>query len=297
VRIHEENPGLKQLEEAVEAVNDGQKRLDRIRMMENSLLYRGCVRAWDTISGLFGKKPARIGIYELFRVQQGNVRELNYVLAAMVAAYGKDVEKTRGELDSLVEKVTDETLRRRVLDVEIPPEVESYEGALAALEGIDKEKEPEKYYSALQKVIDLKRGTRRRRFEYGITSMGQHHHKMQVDNLMLQEELFETMLYRVMDMAFNTELYQQTLDSNARIWSSIHTLSEAVARVSKGIGLLADFNQQLNASYLGAVRDIVQIIDAHPGRKALEATNKDLGLLVEDVNASSYRQAIEHEGA
>ena len=295
VQTYGEDPGLAQLEVIVIEVNEGQRQLEKIRRMNESALYRGYVHVSDAVLGLVRRKPTKTDVHELFLHRQQNVRGLNYILASMVGSYSDDVQVTRGKVDSLITTVTDETLKRRDLKEEIPPEIQRYDDALAKLQELDKDKEPKQYYLALQEVIDAKRVSRKKRFEYVVTAMGQEHHREQIDNLMMQEELFETMLYRVMEMAFKTELYQQTLDNNERIWRNIVNLSKAVNRVSGGIGVLSDFNRELLDSYVRAVREIVQLVEGHPGRGLLLSTNRDVRQLVADVNASAYRDAAQYE--
>jgi hypothetical protein len=295
VQKYGESPRLIELEKSVRKINEGQTQLERIRRMENSPVYKGWVGFVDSVKSLVGITPTKTNIHELFRTQQENVRDLNYILVSMGGAYECDIKMTRGTLDNLVDKVKDETIRRKGLDKEISPEIQRYEDAVAKLNEIDREQNPEAYYAAFKEVINSKRVSRKKRFEYTVTAMGQEHHKDQVDNLMLQEELFETMLYRVMEMAYSTELYQQTLDQNERIWVNIQELSHAVSRVSGGVAVLADFNRQLNQSYINAVREISQIVDSHPGGTMLASTNRDLRLLVSDVNASAYRNAAQYD--
>jgi len=297
IQSYQQPPRVIELEASVKRINDGQKHLEKIRKMDNSTFYRGIVHISDAFLGLFGAKPTKTDVYELFRTQQSNVRELNLILAQMVATYNKDVKSTRSGLDNLIQTVTDETMKRQSLDKELPPEIQRYEAAISNLGELDqyKDKEPGKFYSALQEVIDSKRVSRKKRFEYVITAMGQEHHREQIDNLMMQEELFETMLYRVMEMAAKTELYQQTLDHNTSIWENIQQLSIAVNRVSGGIGVLSDFNKQLNESYISAVGEISQIVDRHPGGALVAGTNRELRQLVADVNSSAYRDAVQYE--
>ncbi len=292
IQFYGERPGLAQLEVAVNDINSGQRDLERIRRMDVSATYRGIVQVSDWVLGIFGKDPARTDIYSLFTDQQQNVRNLNYILATMTASYEGDVTSSRKTLDGLVKTTTKESLKKQELDKQIPPEVEKYDNALAELGARDRHKEPEGYYSALQDVIESKRTSRKKRFDYVVTAMGHEHHTEQIDNLMMQEELFETMLYRLMEMTFKTELYQQVLDNNLRAWCAIPILSKAVSRVSRGINTLAEFNHDLNNSYIGAVRDITQIVDAHPGRSLIASTNSDLRQLVSDVNSSSYASQI-----
>ena len=297
IQSYQQPPRVIELEHAVKRINDGQRHLEKIRKMEKSALYRGFVHASDAVLGLFGGKPTKTDVYDLFRTQQANVRELNLILAQMVGTYEGDVKSTRASLDNLVQTVTSETMKRQSLDKELPPEIQRYEDAVKHLKEMEayKDTEPGKFYAAVQEVIDSKRVSRQKRFEYVITAMGQEHHREQIDNLMMQEELFETMLYRVMEMAAKTELYQQTLDHNANVWENIDKLSRAVSRVSGGIGVLSDFNRQLNESYISAVSEISQIVDSHPGGALIASTNRDLRQLVADVNSSSYRDAVQYE--
>jgi hypothetical protein len=293
VQVYHENPSLAQIEGALKKVDYGQRQLEVMRRTEDSPVYKAGITVYDGFMGLFGRRPQRMrDIYQLFVFQQQNVRELNHLLAEMTASYDGSVKYTRDTLDGLVVTVTKETRKRQELEAKsIPPEIERYENAVTGLSQLDKDADPEKYYSQLQEVIDSKRASRQMRFEYVVTATGQDHHRGEIDNLMLQEELFETMLYGVMETAFKTELYQRTLDSNIRVWSSIRPLSEAVRSVGKGIDILADFNRDVNQSYINAVRDITQIIETHPGRGLVETTNQDLRQLVMDVNSSSYRDA------
>jgi len=292
IQVYGENPGLVQLEGSVKEINKGQKQLEKIKRMDNSILYKGLVHISDGAKELFGKSSVKIDIYELFAHQQQNVRALNYILTSMVNTYNKDADITKHTLDNLVMTTTKESLMKQNLDKEIHPEIQRYEDALEYLAEVDKDKQPEKYYDALQEVIDSKRVSRKKRFEYVITTMGQEHHGEQINNLMLQEELFETILYRITEMAFKTELYQQTLDNNARIWERGYNLFKAVSMVSGGISVMSDFNKELNDSYINAIGDIVNIVDSHPGRNLLNTTNRDLRQLVVDVNASSYKDTI-----
>jgi hypothetical protein len=290
-----EKPSLMELESAVNDINKGQKQLEKIKKMQESSVYRGLVQVCDAALELFGRKPTKTDIYELFASQQNNIRKVNYILAEMTDSYGGDVDITRSTLDDRLVTASDESIKRKRLDKESTPELERYEDALTALKDVDREENPDKFYEALQEVINSKRVSRRKRFEYDVNAIGQAHHKEQIDNLMIQEELFETMLYRVMEMAFKTELYQQTLDSNIRLWSGIDQLSVAVSKVSSGINVLAEYNQDINKIYTAAIKDILEITGNHPGRNLINTTNQDMRNLLTDANASAYREASQYE--
>ncbi|HLC65295.1 MAG TPA: hypothetical protein VJI46_04185 [Candidatus Nanoarchaeia archaeon] len=290
-------PGLKELEIAVERVNEGQKQLEVIKKIERSELYKGMITLSDGLLGLFGRRPDRFNdIYGLFEHQQHNVRDLNHILAAMGRSYDENVKNTRADLDGLLVKTQREIERRKVMEQdEIPPEIRRYDNAISALKDKDRYKDPSSYFSALQEVIDAKRVSRQKRFEFITTSMGEEHHSLQIDKLMMQEELFETMLYRVMEMAFKTELYQETLDRDIPLWRSTRDLFEAVKAVSGSMLILESYNRDLNETYLRAISEITRMVDGHRGARLIESANQDMRRMITDVNASFYRNASQYE--
>jgi len=111
----------------------------------------------------------------------------------------------------------------------------------------------------------------------------------------MQEDLFATVLYRVMEMAFITKLYQDTLDNNEGVWRAVSTLSEGVKRVGAGVLVLSDFNRQLNDSYIQSVRDITEVVNNHPTPKIIQSTNANLRRLVQEVHSGVYRSELAYE--
>lgn len=284
---------LAQIEKVVERVNYGQQELEKLKRMQDFPGYRIAVNTWDTMQGWVGKKPIRAkDQFQLFEYQQNNVRELNNLLAGMTATYSDDVEFTRSALDEILKTTSKEAVKRGDYEKKvIPPALKRFEDISEKLKTIDREKNPEEYYEAFQEYVNAKREGRKTRFEYVVTSVSEKHHKEQIQNLELQEELFETMLYGVMNMAVQTNLYQDTLDKNIRIWKPIGDIAQAVSSVSDGVQVLAQFNYLLNQSYIDTVRNVAAIIDNHPGTRMVTDTNNDLRDLVHDINNSQYRQA------
>lgn len=290
VTQYSEPRDLKDIQLAVSKVNHGQKKLESLRRAEVSPAYGIIYNLQEKFLVAIGRSDGRLNnVYSVFEYQQQNVRDLNRTLAVMASSYDEEVKTTRETLDELLKKTSKETSRVSELEnKEIGVEVKNYQESLRYLSDFDKSENPEKYYEALQKVIDSKRSGRKKRFEYVIATTGQEHHEGEIDNLMLQEELFETLLYGITELAFRTELYQRTLDNNLRIWKPTRDLSLAVGNVTKGISVLSDFNDSLNDSFIQTVSEMSRIIHSNSGYKNVEGTNRKLKQLVEDVTSGSY---------
>jgi hypothetical protein len=284
--------GLSDLETAVKDINLGQRQLDKIRSMKSSMLYSTFVYSVDGFLSIFGRKKTETDIYQLFRRQQTNVRELNCILASMARQYSEEVSVVRQELDDIVDRANSDYVTRRNLGEEVPINMDSYSDSVQRLDSLSADDRPGEYFGILKNIIALKRVSRKNRYELSVSSIGKEHHTRQIDNLMMQEELFETMLYSVMEMAFRTELYQKTLDSNIRIWQNVHDLSVVMSKVRQGIDVLSDYNHDLNESYFDAVKNIMNLVTNHPAGLILDETNEKLRRLVVEVNNAStgYRR-------
>ncbi|MBI4440382.1 hypothetical protein HY638_05405 [Candidatus Woesearchaeota archaeon] len=296
-QVNTGRPELRDLEQAVGKVNHGQKQLEVIKKLESSELYKFGMEVYDGILGLFGMRPSRYeDVYALLEHQQQNIRQLNFLLADMLRSYDENVKTTRQDLDGLLLTTQKEIERSKALKQdEIPPELVRYDEAVNSFKGADIYKNPHEYFRALQEVIDSKRSSRQKRFEFITAAMGHEHHSLQIDKLMMQEELFETMLYRIMEMAFKTELYQETIDRDLPIWRSTRDLFEATKAVSGSMLILEGYTKDLNSIFTKAVGEIVGMADNHQGARLMEGTNQDLRRLITDVNASFYRDVSSYD--
>jgi hypothetical protein len=297
IQLYGSGPGLAELQLAVKKVNEGQKNLEIIRKMEKSPTYRSMVTTYDSFRGIFGKNVNRVtDIYEIFTTQQHNIRGLNYVLASLTSSCEEDVTKSRKSLDSLLMDTKDEKLRKKEIEnEELPPEIQRYEDAESNIKAISKESNPDKFYSALQDVIDAKRMSRQKRFEWAVAAIGGDHHDTEIDSLLLQEELFETLLYRTMEMSYQTELYQKTLDRQVPIWKKIDILSTGVKSVGGAVGILADYNAQIQEGCLQCHKEVSQIVNNHPGKNQIINANNELRKVVADVNNSSWQEVSQYQ--
>jgi len=292
----EQNPRLQHLEILVKNINQGQRNLEKIiRIEQGSALYKGLVSLKDNFLALVGRQPVRLSKYQLFNYQQRNVGELNRSLAHMTNSYSARVDSIDRALTSLLSNASDAREKRQELDKSIPYEIQRYREAKKKLEETNKEENPKQYYNALQEVVIAQSSVRKMGFEYTLTGIGKTHFDKEIENLMLQKTLFETMLFRSMQMAYQTELYQQALYHNAPIWSTIEDISTVVGMVDGAVAVLSDYNKQLNESYIGAVRDIIEIVDLHPSIDLITTSNNELRQLVSDVNSSSMRNSLTYE--
>lgn len=290
----EENIGIKDIGKRIQAINSNQKDLERLVGMGDSHLYRQLFNVVNYFRELIGLRKKRYRtIHELFIDQQHNISELNQLLVHMVRMYGRDAIETRAELDRLVSINQKEHERRNVLNGEMfPPELVRYTEARQRLEQIDRE--DTKYHELLREVISTGRNIRSLSFQQRIAVIGDEHHYLDIQNLVLQEDIFELTLYRVMELAYITKLYQQTLDNNERVWRAVHNLSEAVRSVSGGIEVLADYNRQLNESYIRSVGEITDAVNSNPVPGLIQTTNANLRRLVQDVHSGVYGSQISY---
>ncbi|AJF61957.1 TPA: hypothetical protein HA239_02655 [Candidatus Woesearchaeota archaeon] len=286
--------GLMAIDHYVKRINENQKQLEKVARMSRSAVYRGMVTLSDAVLGLFGRKPLRQGIYDLFVQQQGNVRSLNHNLASMIKSYSSNLEDIESRLYNILGDAANETLKRNELKTIIPQEISRYDAVKTKLQEISRDEQPEEYYGLMKKLIDVEAAVRKQGFNYNRSSFGKKHYESQVENLKLQKALFEMTLYRVMEMAVKTEFYQQALDNNFVAWQPIIDLAKVVGVVSDGIASLSEYNRQLNSAYVSAVREISEVVDSHPGVALIAETNDELRLLVNDVNSGSLRNSLQY---
>ncbi|MBT5023142.1 hypothetical protein HOK51_02060 [Candidatus Woesearchaeota archaeon] len=275
---------LTRLNQTLVLFNKGQKELKVIKKIDDSQVYR----VWHYVKTLGGTKKAKARITQVFRSQNDNVRQMNMILASMIARFGKDAADISGTLDGLIYNGAQTIKARDAYRSKLAPTLESYNQATSLLSNLDRDKEPDKYYSHLKTVIDLKRNLRKLGYVVRDSEATDKHNQRDLQNLYLQEDLFSTLLYGAMEMAKTTERYQQTLDNNLKVWEATIPLADAVRAVSQGLTGLVGLNNDLNGHYVRAITGMQNIFASNPGANALDSTNVQLQQLVEGINTQRY---------
>jgi hypothetical protein len=280
---------LSQLEKAILAVNKGQMEFERLNKIDSSRLLRSMVDAQDRVYNIFGRNQAENSIYTLFPQQQRNIRYLNESFARFILSYTNSIEQTRITLDKLVAQTKHEALLVHKVDEELPGHLKDVELEMEQLGKLDRKKDPEKFFTTYEKMLNLRRDGRGIREIYVIGTVASENHFAMMEGLQQQEELFETIIQRAKEMAVLTELYQQALDTNFPIWSNTEGVSRAIRIVSNGIRVLSEYNRQLNDRYITTIGEINGMVADHPGLAAINETNAGIGRL----NATTQSKAFE----
>jgi hypothetical protein len=284
------NYTMRDIGQIVQRINKGQKELSKLQRYENSSVMRALYDVGNLVSG--NKQPMKT-VYQLFQGQQRNVEELNFGLATLAKGYGQEAGDIRKTLDWTIEMNEREYQRLNELKGKLlSPEVQNYQTLQQSFDGMTREN-PE-YYATLKSLIGARRNVRRLTAENMIVGHVDEHHSKDIENLMLQEEIFETLLSSIVDMAYTTKLYQDTLNNNASIWESTDTLKQALVYVAGGINMLANYNKMLNDRYIRSVQEITNIINANPASQQVELTNSELRRLAEDISNGVYKEQLKY---
>jgi len=287
-------PSIRELSSILERFNQGQKELEIVQKISDSpIVYQNWYRLKNFV---LGKKSTYLDIYDIFASQNNNVRELNMFLARLTSTYQKKVDSIRTGLDQTINLSENGEEIKQALEIRvIPPELERYQKAKTIVESTDKSKEPQKYYQALRELNDALRVCRKSRMEYSVAKTGSKHYAQDIENKMLMEELFETLLYKTAEMVFVTELYQRTLSYNLEVWRTTEKLAEAVRMVRVGLDELTDFSHQLNSHYTETVKELTSIVSDHPEEGMMRNTNRELSQLVNELNRGLYLESQRNE--
>ena len=280
--------GLAQIESVVSDVNRGQRDLNKLIRLGNSPALRAATSVGHGIMRLFGGKPAYLTYHDIFVRQQDNVGELNRLLVGLVAEVQPDVEKIRGRLTSVLRQNEKEHGRRQMIEGNtLPSLVENYEHVRGKLQGLGRD-DPG-YFSALQAYVAADQQLRNGELQWRISVIGDEHHSLDIENLILQSRVLETVLGRAMEMAYITDLYQKTLDTNETVWGTMHGMGQAVAAVLAGVGQLADYNNLMNNTYASIIQGVTSSVAEHPGPVVVSQTNRICQRILSDVALSGYK--------
>jgi hypothetical protein len=260
--------------------------------MRDSVFYRGAVHIFDGIRYIVRHPRTKSDIDNLFVGQMENVRQMNELTIFLAKTYEGDLTATQRALDTHVTNASRNTSVRTRLETELPENIKLHDTTTARLAKLDPVKDNEQYYAVVQEYITSMRATREKREKLVMAAFSQAHNHEAIEGMIVQEEIFHTMMYRMVQMGLKTQAYQQRLSENYRVWKAVIDLSKAVKHVGDGVRSLVEWHKQLERSYITAVHDITSIVDNHRGLQLMQNSNTRLRNLLQDVQASGYRDVI-----
>ncbi|MFP4117660.1 MAG: hypothetical protein ACLFTR_01935, partial [Candidatus Woesearchaeota archaeon] len=154
-------PGMSQLEEALENMEKGEKKIRRFERTSNSNIYKGLWTAYDSIAELLGRERDEDDIYKMLSDHQKDVFMVNYVVLSMTKVYESNLDMISQKLDHVNEKEAEVGSGRQDIDEEYKEAMDDYVDAKEKVETLDRREDPMGFKDARKGLRDAKSRLRR----------------------------------------------------------------------------------------------------------------------------------------
>ncbi|MBI5389480.1 hypothetical protein HZB01_03815 [Candidatus Woesearchaeota archaeon] len=283
-------PTTQELDAIIEDVHHCQHEFDKLLRVEEARLYRAWAGTIDFVKGMIGRKVDHPTVHALFLRQQGNIGQLNARLEGMVRFYQQEAQAIQRSLDTVLSYNEQECLSQRDVEGQMIPALVHYRVASGQLGELSRQS-PE-YFAQFREALKLRRALNRMQCERRMAMDGDAHHAKDIENLTLQDELVQTVLYRIVELNYQCRMYLDTLTNNERAWRTVGQLGRAVVVVRDGLSALSRFGTALNDKYMGDIRQIVAAAGKEEPLAWLASTNTHLRVLSGEVHALTYQSGL-----
>ncbi len=290
------NPRMEDVNYIIKGIDKGQQELERyVEYREARPLKKTMLDVKYYFADKIVRQPInRRDLHQIFPEQQERVRQLNSILDSMVESYSSKLDEVKGTLDTLIPENRDETLRKKFLEEEVPKQVYNEKSLQETLQGLDPDADPEKHSDALQQYMKVVREKSDTTGEFFNSAMSVTHIRQRIWNIWLSERLFAAVIEGAQRMSTLTSFYQEHLDDLAGSVEPVVELSDMMSIVSTGIGMLQQYQDDLNASYSSALENIRDTIQSHPGLDAADRQNAVMAQLLGDVQRANLTDSMRY---